>query len=42
MKAATGLDIEPYFSTNYTALIEAMRRYQDELSSWKPPERSTD
>jgi len=25
MKAATGLDIEPYFSTNYTALIEAMR-----------------
>jgi DNA-binding MarR family transcriptional regulator len=26
----------------FTALIAAMRRYQDELSSWKPPERSTD
>jgi hypothetical protein len=26
----------------FTALIAAMRRYQDELSSWKPPERATD
>jgi DNA-binding MarR family transcriptional regulator len=26
----------------FAALIEAMRRYQDELSSWKPPERTTD
>jgi DNA-binding MarR family transcriptional regulator len=26
----------------FTALIAAMRRYQEELSSWKPPERSTD
>jgi DNA-binding MarR family transcriptional regulator len=26
----------------FTALIAAMRRYQDELSSWKPPGRSTD
>src|SRR6202046_4832897 len=25
----------------FTALIAAMRRYQDELSSWKPPERPT-
>ena len=23
-------------------LIAAMRRYQDELSSWKPPERPAD
>jgi hypothetical protein len=26
----------------FAALIAAMRRYQDELSAWKPPERSTD
>src|SRR5271168_3046088 len=26
----------------FTALIAAMRRYQDELSSWKPSERPTD
>jgi hypothetical protein len=26
----------------FTALIAAMRRYHDELSSWKPPERPTD
>jgi DNA-binding MarR family transcriptional regulator len=26
----------------FAALIAAMRRYQDELSSWKPPERPTD
>src|SRR6201992_3081465 len=26
----------------FTALIAAMRRYQDELSSWKPPERASD
>src|SRR6204780_4178323 len=25
----------------FTALIAAMRRYQSELSSWKPPERPT-
>jgi DNA-binding MarR family transcriptional regulator len=25
----------------FTALIAAMRRYHDELSSWKPPERPT-
>ena len=26
----------------FTALIAAMRRYQDELSSWKSPERAAD
>ena len=26
----------------FSALIAAMRRYQDELSSWKPPERAAD
>ncbi|HEY1840101.1 MAG TPA: MarR family transcriptional regulator, partial [Mycobacterium sp.] len=25
----------------FTALIEAMRRYQDDLASWKPPARPT-
>jgi hypothetical protein len=26
----------------FAALIAAMRRYQDELSSWKPPGRTPD
>jgi DNA-binding MarR family transcriptional regulator len=26
----------------FAALVAAMRRYQDELSSWKPPERPAD
>src|SRR5277367_3397953 len=42
--AMQGLPDEDLSSASrvFAALIEAMRRYQDELSSWKPPERTTD
>src|ERR1700692_4099953 len=42
--AMQGLPDEDLSSASrvFTALIAAMRRYQDELSSWKPPERATD